>query len=126
MNILEETQNLITKYDLRPNSYVDEDAEFSKRYSPTNEEFKKMLIFAWSEKVVPNYSGIDLWNWPTKWVVVMIDFLSLLLQDSPDFVIYNLKAKFGCLRAYIGNISTESQEAIDLLEEVLRDENLIY
>lgn len=76
MNILEETQNLITKYDLRPNSYVDENPFERKRaagdWSGENDssfqESKAALeLFVTKEKfarVEEGWYGFDLFGIP--------------------------------------------------------------
>lgn len=138
MNILEETQKLIAKYDLRPNSYVDENPFKRKRAagdwlgendSYFQESKVALELFVTKEKfarVEKSWYGFDLFGVPPKWILALEEFVVLLEQNSPDFKFLQWKLKMGGFRGYTANISENAQESINLLEEVLHDEKLIY
>ena len=77
-------------------------------------------------RVPDGWYGFDCSCWPINWLNALEEFLAELEKDSPDFEIHQIKLKLGGARIYLGNLSTEAWEAINDLEKIMCDENLIY
>lgn len=138
MNILKETQKLIKRLDLRPNSYVLENPWVRKQingdwlgendpyFQESSAAIEKFITAEKKSRIEPEWYGFDLFGVPVKWVDALEEFLILLKIDSPDYKFLQWKLKMGSFRGYMNNISEDAQKSIDLLESVMYDENLIY
>lgn len=80
----------------------------------------------YQNRVPPQWYGFDIDCWPVNWIDALEEFLAELEKDSPDFEIHIVKLKYGTARIHIDNVSKEAYDSIDLLEEVMQDNNLIY
>lgn len=135
MNILEKTKEIIAKHNIVANSLSfnpfkirnEKDVGFA-----CHEEFKGVyekvteLWEKYGKRVGENWYGFDVNEWPLNWLETLDDFLAELEKDSPDFEIHSIKLKYGGARIYLANLSEEAYIAVDLLEEVMQDNNLIY
>lgn len=133
MNILEETQKLVARLDLRPNSLdfnpwkvQRENFTSTIGYFQACSDNERALFDKYDGRIASGFYGFDTRGFPQKWYDAVFSFLELLEKDSPDFEIYQIKLKWSFARMYLGNISEPAQKSIDLLESVLYDENLIY
>lgn len=135
MNILEKTKQIIAKHNVVANSLSfnpfkvrnEKDIglacheEFKGAYEKVTELWKK-----YGERVGENWYGFDVDQWPLNWLEALDEFLTELEKDSPDFEILQNKLKYGGARLYYNNISEDAEKAVDLLESVMYDKNLIY
>lgn len=145
MNILEKTKEIIKKHNLTEkltfnpfkvrresksgacgwegdavigfNSFL----QFQGSYEKETE-----LQIRYFNRVPDGWYGFDVSCWPINWLNALEEFLAELEKDSPDFEILQNKLKYGGARLYYNNISDEAEKAVDLLEEAMYDENLIY
>jgi hypothetical protein len=145
MNILETTHQIITKHNLAKKLTFNpfklrreskaggcgwsgegvlgfsDSPEFKDSYEKTTS-----LMIKYDSRVPDGWYGFDTSCWPINWLNALEEFLAELEKDSPDFEIHTIKLKWGGARIGLGNESIDAQRAIDLLEDVMRDENLIY
>lgn len=95
--------------------------EFKGAYEKVTELWEK-----YGKRVGENWYGFDVNEWPLNWLEALDEFLAELEKDSPEFEILQNKLKYGGARLYYSNISEEAEKAVDLLESVMYDKNLIY
>ena len=138
MDLIAKTQELIEKYDLRPNSYLAENPYKRKKaagdwlgendpyFQASNAAIKKFITPERLERVAEKWYGYDLYGVPPVWLSALDEFFELLKVDSPDFRVLQWKKKLGGYRGYTDNISEDAQKAISMLERVMYDEKLIY
>lgn len=110
---------LIQKYDLRPNSYV-YDKDFDRGY------WTLYLVKKWNSRVAEFHYGFDGLPNNVVWFQAIDEMLDIIEKDSPDFKIMQIKLKFGGIRIYLLNISDAVFGGIEKIEQVLYDEALIY
>ncbi len=84
------------------------------------------LQIRYFNRVPDGWYGFDVSCWPINWLNALEEFLTELEKDSPDFEIHQIKLKLGGARIYLANLSERAYAAINLLEEAMYDENLIY
>lgn len=138
MNILETTRQIIQKHKLNEKLTFN---PFKLRRESTGDavigvnsflqfqgsyEKETTLQIRYFNRVPDGWYGFDVSCFPTNWLNALEEFLAALEIDSPDFEIYQIKLKYGMARIYLGNESIDAQKAIDLLEDTMQDENLIY
>ena len=134
MNILEKTKEIIAKHNLAEKLTFNPfkvrrekdigfacHEEFKGAYEKVTELWEK-----YGNRVGENWYGSDVDQWPINWLNALDEFLAELEKDSPDFEIHQIKLKVGTARIHIDNVSKEAYDSIDLLEEVMQDNNLIY
>jgi hypothetical protein len=135
MTILETTRQIIAKHklaeklDLNPfkERRKGQFAIFSEHPKlKDSDEFSERLQAKYESRIPSGWYGFDTYQWPINWLNALEEFLAELEKDSPDFEIHQNKLKYGGARLYYGNISSEAEKAIDLLESAMFDENLIY
>jgi len=130
MDIIEQTKQLITRHNLAANSYLDFNPfKQAKKTSYEEESDAALNKFLTPEKwnrVSEGWYGFDLQTCPPKWFEALEEFWGLLEKDSPDFKVLQTKLKYGSIRIYVDNISDDAQKAIEMLENVLQDKNLIW
>lgn len=143
MNVLEKTKQIIAKHNVVANFLsfnpfkVRRELRGSYGIAVINgfndaPEFKDSYLKytnlqnRYKNKVGKSWYGFDIDCWPVNWIDALEEFLSELEKDSPDFEIHQIKLKFGRARIYLANLSEDAYYSIDLLEEVMRDSNLIY
>lgn len=80
----------------------------------------------YENRVPQGWYGLDCSCWPINWLNALEEFLAELEKDSPDFEVHQIKLKWGGARIYLDNLSAEAWKAVDELENVMYDENLIY
>lgn len=135
MNILEKTKELIKKHNLTEKltfnpfkeARVNRSFVFEGRLEfQGSHEKSEYLQKKYESRIPSGWYGIDLYEAPIIWLNALEEFLTELEKDSPEFEICQLKLKWGSFRGYMWNLSEEAEKSVDLLEEVMRDENLIY
>lgn len=138
MDIIEQTKQLITHHNLAVDSYLDFNPFKMARESGvgwaqnlpygqvSSKAQAKFLTEEKFDRIEEGWYGFDLSVCPPKWFEVLEEFWQLLKKDSPKFKVQQWKLKMGGIRLYTDNISDEAQEAINMLENVLYDKNLIW
>lgn len=95
-------------------------------------EFKDSYLKAtnlqnkYQNRVVDGFYGFDVDCMPINWLEALEEFLAELEKDSPDFEIHIIKLKWGGARIYLGNESADAQKCVDILENTMQDNNLVY
>jgi hypothetical protein len=131
-SILETTRQIIQKHklekklDFNPFKLTSYNGNKRKEWFDKSRVLENGLFSKWGHRVGENWYGFDLCGCPENWFAAIDEFLTELEKDSPDFKILQYKLKWGSFRGYMSGISEGAQNAIDLLEEVMQDENLIY
>jgi len=134
--ILETTRQIIAKhklaekldfnpFKLRKTGNLD-DLHKKQEWLERGVNLERELFAKWDHRIEKLWYGFDLIGCPENWFSAIDEFLTELEKDSPDFKILQYKLKWGSFRGYMSGISRDAQDAIDLLEDVMRDENLIY
>lgn len=134
MDILEKTKEIIKKHNLtekltfNPFKVRRESKIGFNSFSQFQGSYEKEteLQIRYFNRVPDGWYGFDVSCWPINWLNALEEFLTELEKDSPEFEILQNKLKLGGARLYYNNISDEAEKAVDLLEEAMYDENLIY
>ncbi len=110
---------LITKYDLRPNSYV-YTANFDHKY------WFDYLFYKWKPYIAENHYAFQALVSNEIWYRVIDEMLEIIKVDSPNFKIVQIKVKVGGIRIHLENIFDKVFYGVQVIEQVLYDESLIY
>lgn len=136
MDLILKTKEIIAKHGVIPNSLAfnpfkkrktgeflifDESPEFKD-----SAEKSEFLQQKYESRIPSGWYGIDAYSWPINWLNALEEFLAELEKDSPDFEIHQVKLKLGSGRIHLANLSEQAYNSVDLLEEAMQDENLIY
>ncbi len=138
MNIIDKTHQIIAKYNLKADSYLDYNPFVMARETgdrlgmsepylvASTEAITKFITPVKKLRISDRWYGFDLYGSSPIWLDALEEFLIELEKDSPDYQFLQWKVKFGGLRLYTGNISKDAEKALDLLTDVCYDRNLIY
>jgi hypothetical protein len=138
MDIIEKTYQIIAKYNLKADSYLNynpfvvareigDRLGMSEPYLAASAEVITKFITPDKElRIADRWYGFDLYGASPIWLDALEEFLIELEKDSPDYQFLQWKMKFGGLRLYTANITEDAQKALDLLTDVCYDSNLIY
>jgi hypothetical protein len=138
MDIIEKTYQIIAKYNLKADSYLNynpfvvareigDRLGMSEPYlAASTEAITKFITPDKELRIADRWYGFDLYGASPIWLDALEEFLIELEKDSPDYQFLQWKMKFGGLRLYTANITEDAQKALDLLTDVCYDSNLIY
>lgn len=135
MDLIEKTKEIIKKHNLTEKlTFNPFKARRSGQFTIFSEhplfkgsdELSESLQNKYESRIPSGWYGFDAYSYPINWLNALEEFLAELEKDSPDFEIHQIKLKVGTARIHIDNVSKEAYDSIDLLEEVMQDENLIY
>lgn len=115
-------KSLEEKYSLKPNTYSNDTIISVEDYT----KWISSLIERWGNRFIHGYYNLGLCPLPLRWHCSIWEALEVLEKDSPQFKIAQIKIKFGGLRLYLEDISSDALISVDILETLLYDDCFCY
>lgn len=121
MNIEEKTKAILNKYDL-----------MDITIDPSGGDW---LQKKWESHIGEEWYGFELSSCPQSWILAIDEILEYIKEIEPQFIIEQIKIKYGGLRMYIGldkeqendhNTWTTIQKIANCAEDRLYDKRLVY
>jgi hypothetical protein len=122
---MNKAQELIKKYDLKPNSYYTE-SPYKNKELLSSLYSDEMMNDNWKDHIPDGWYGWDIGGFlPDRCMEAINEFLEWVNLLDPAFEIHQLKIKYGGFRC---NIQTELNisDQITLLESYISDDLLFW
>ena len=137
MKILNEIEEIIAKYDLKPIKLPDDYKNLYsyKKSNPQDvtyyyniEKSDSYLCEKYADNIPHGWYGFDVGT-PIipEWMDILDKIVELCIENDPDFEIHQIKLKFGGIRFYVYSEIIEDTHEIEMyIEDKLFDAALIY
>lgn len=125
MNIIEQ---LKTKYNLAPNSYLKENVWLNKLKDSDFEESAtehKRIQDKWEYKRKKDWYGIEMTNrMPIVFYKAIDEFFDWVLENNPDMKILQVAQKFSWIKIYLDGVDEQTHIYCRELSGLLTDKNI--
>ncbi len=116
---------LVKKHKLKRNKYYKKNP-YEQRWGTISEDELKLLE-SWSTRIERGAFGINIGNpCPTSWFRALHEFFIEVEKKCPDFTIVKVAVKFGGILIRLNDINSKVKEAIEILQDAMFDNNLVY
>lgn len=122
---MNKAQELIHKYDLKPNSYYTE-SPYKNRSLWPQVDWDTFLNDKWDKHIPDGWYGCALGPLPDKCGRAIDEMLEYAKSVEPQFEIRQLKVKFTEVRCYLGNIPEYLYKQFEELADAMEDKFLMY